>query len=137
MKSFKSSGTLSVEQHKKFKVVDSRPGIMVFVRKSIVDRRPSFRPILIAIGTPSCKIAKSVVPRMNSIISNEFTVNDTFSIEKEIVEHDSFFAVGTLDVDLLFTNTGFDKTIDICTNTIHNHQDVKERINKEEFRNLI
>ena len=92
LKSLKSSGALSVEQHKKIKAVGSRPGVLYGlckVHKNIVDRCPPFRPILSAIGTPSYKIAKFLVPRMNSITSNEFTVKDTFCFAKEIVEQDS------------------------------------------------
>ena len=74
---------------------------------------------------------------MNSITSNEFTAKDTFCFAKEIVEEDSSLAMGSLLVDLLFTNIPLDETIDICTNTIYREQDVIQRINKEEFRNLL
>ena len=37
------------------------------------------RHTLSAIGAPSCKIAKFLVPRMNFITSNEFTAKNTFS----------------------------------------------------------
>ena len=54
LKSLKSSGALSVEQHKKSKVVGSKPGL----HKNMVNRCPPFRSILSAIGTPSYKIEK-------------------------------------------------------------------------------
>ena len=47
-----------------------------------------FRPILSAIGMLLYKIAKFLVPRMNSIKSNEFTIIETFCFVKEIVEQD-------------------------------------------------
>ena len=74
---------------KKIKVVGSRPGVLYGlcrVYKNKVDRCPPFRRILSAIGTPSYKIVKLLVPRMNSIHSNEFTVKNTFCFAKEIVE---------------------------------------------------
>ena len=89
LKSLKSSGALSVEHHKKIKAVGSRPGVLYGlckVHKNIVDRCPPFRPILSAIGTPSYKIAKFLVLRMNSITSNEFTVKDTFCFAQEMAE---------------------------------------------------
>ena len=89
LKSLKSSGGLSVEHHKKIKAVGSRPGVLYGlckVHKNIVDRCPPFRPILSAIGTPSYKIAKFLVLRMNSITSNEFTVKDTFCFAQEMAE---------------------------------------------------
>ena len=106
---------------------------MVLVHKNIVDRWPSFRPILSATGTSSYEIAKFLVLRKNSITSNELTAKTLKKrncIRKEIVEQDSFLVMGTSEVNLLFTSINVDETIDICTNAIYNHQDVKE------FRNL-
>ena len=74
---------------------------------------------------------------MNSITFNEFTVKDSFCFAKEKVEQDSFLVIGSLDVDSLLTNISFDKTINICTNTVYSEQDVIQGINKEEFRNLL
>ena len=120
LKFLKSSGALGVEQHKKITVVGSRPGVLYGlckVHKNIVPRCPPFRPILSATGRPSYKIAKFLVPRMNSITSNEFTVNeftvkDIFSFAKEIVKQDSSLVMGSLDVDSSLTNITPDKTID-------------------------
>ena len=50
-KSLKPSGALSVEQHKKIKAIGSRPDVLYGlcnVHKNIVDRCPSFRPIVSA-----------------------------------------------------------------------------------------
>ena len=65
LKFLKSSGALSVDQHKKIKAVGSRPGVLHRLCKvhiNIVDRSPHFRPILSAIGTSSYKIPKYLVP---------------------------------------------------------------------------
>ena len=107
------------------------------MHKNIVDRCPHFRPILLAMGTPSYQIAKFFVPRMNSLTSSEFTVKNNFCFAKEIIDQDSFLVMSSLNVDLLFTSIPLDETIDNCTNTIYSQQDVKEGINKEEFRNLL
>ena len=42
--------------------------------------------------------------------------------------------MGSLDLDLLFSNTPLAETIDICTITIYSQQDVIKGINKEDFR---
>ena len=119
---------------------------MVFVKYIktdllIVDSWSSFRLILSAIGTPSYKIGKFLVPRMNFITSNESTVKDTFCFAEEIVEQRNSWTgslvIVSLDVDSLFINIRLDGTIDICTNTIYSEQDVIEGINKEEFPNLL
>ena len=73
---------------------------------------------------------------MNCIISNKFIIKNTFCSAKEIVEQESSLDMGSLDVDWLFTDIPLDETIDICTNTIYNEQDVIQGISKEEFRNI-
>ena len=70
LKSLKNSGSLSVDQYEKIKAVGSRAGFLYGlckVRKAIVDTCPPFRPILSAIGTPTYKIAKFLVPILNCL----------------------------------------------------------------------
>ena len=83
-----------------------------------LDNWPSFRPILSAINTPTYKLEKFLVPILKSLTSNEYTVKDSFAFAGEIVEQDSEFFTGSLDVDSLFTNMPLEETIDICANTI-------------------
>ena len=45
--------------------------------------------------------------------------------------------MGSLDVDLLFTNTPLEETINICSNLFYNNEDFIEGINKYEFKNLL
>ena len=73
--------------------------------KDIIDNCPPFRPILSAINTPTYKLAKFLVPILKSLTSNEYTVKDSFAFAEEIVEQDSEFFMGSLDVDSLFTNS--------------------------------
>ena len=140
LKRLEKSGTLSTEQYKKIKAVRSRPGILYGlckVHKAITDICPPFRPILSAIGTPSYKLAKFLVPKLSSITFNEFTVKDSFAFAEEIVHQDSKLFMGSLDVDSLFTNIPLEETINICTNLLYNNEDVIEGINKSEFKNLL
>ena len=114
LKRLEKSGTLSTEQYKKIKAVRSRPGILYGlckVHKAITDICPPFRPILSAIGTPSYKLAKFLVPKLSSITFNEFTVKDSFAFAEEIVHQDSKLFMGSLDVDSLFTNTPLKENI--------------------------
>ena len=140
LKRLEKSGSLSTEQHKKIKAVGSRPGILYGlckVHKAITEVCPPFRPILSAIGTPSYKLAKFLVPKLSSVTFNEFTVKDSFAFAEEIVYQDSKLFMGSLDVDSLFTNIPLEETINICTNLLYNNEDVIEGINKSEFKNLL
>ena len=76
-----------------------------------------------AFGTPIYKISKFLVPILSCLAINEFTVKDFFSFAKEIVEQDSSFYMGNLDVDSLFTNIPLEETINICIESIYNQND--------------
>ena len=56
---------------------------------------------------------------------------------KEIVEQDSNFYMGSLDVDSLFTNIPLEETINICTESIYDQNDSIEGLNKSEFKELL
>ena len=63
----------------------SRPEILrrvCKVYKAIIDVFPPFRHILSAIGTPSYRLTKFLVPKLYSITFNEFTVKDYFAFAK-------------------------------------------------------
>ena len=140
MKRLQKSGSLSTEQYKKIKAVGSRPGILYGlckVHKAITEVCPPFRPLLSAIGTPSYKLPKFLVPKLSSVKFNEFTVKDFLAFAEEIVYQDSKLFMGTLDVDSLFTNIPLEETINICTNLLYNNEDVIESITKSEFKNLL
>ena len=107
LKSLEKSGSLTTNQYKKVKAIGSRPGILYGlckVHKAIIDVCPPFRPILSAIGTPSYKLAKFLVPKLSSIMFNEFTVKDSFTFTEEIVHQYGKSFIGSLDVDSFFAN---------------------------------
>ena len=92
---------------------------------------------MFAIGTPTYKIAKFLVPILSSLTINEFTVKNSFSFAKEIVEQDSNFYMGSLDVNSLFTYVPLEETINICTESIYDQNNGIEGLNKSEFKELL
>ena len=107
------------------------------VYKDIIDNCPPFWPNLSAINTPTYKLAKFLVPILKSLTSNEYTIKDSFAFAAEIVEQDSEFFMGNLDVDSLFTNIPVEETIDICTNTLFENMGKVEGWSKKELRKLL
>ena len=81
--------------------------------KPLINGLPPFRPILSAIGTPTYKLVKFLVPVLSDITQNGFTVKDSFTFVDEISTQSSDLYMASLDVDALFTNIPLDKTIDI------------------------
>ena len=134
------SNSMSKEMHKSVKPVGTRPGIMYGnckVHKQQVDGCPPFRPILSALQTPTYNIAKFLVPLLNPLTKNEYTVKDSFQFAEEICEQDPTLSMGSLDVDSLFTNIPLDETIDICVNQLFENTDTVKGFTKSELKQLL
>ena len=55
------------------------------VHKIVIDSIPNFRPILSVIVTLICKLANFLAPILSPRTFNDYTVEDSFSFAKEIV----------------------------------------------------
>ena len=74
LKNLKDKKEISIEQYKDLSPSGSRPGIMyglTKVHKVVTDGLPSFIPILFPIVTPTCKLAKFLVPILEPLTTNE------------------------------------------------------------------
>ena len=49
------------------------------VHNIVTDVLPSFRPILSAIGTPTYKLVKFLVPILEPLTPTEYTIKDSFT----------------------------------------------------------
>ena len=107
------------------------------VYKAVADVFLLLRPIRFAIGTPIYNLAKYLVPKIPSITTNEFSVKDSFWFAEEIVNQNSNFIMGSLDVDSLFTNIPLEETINICCDIVFKETDIYEGYSKFEFKTLL
>ena len=111
------------------KVVGNNPGIfygLCKIHKAVVDMSLSFR-----------QLAKYLVPELASITAIEFSVKDSFCLSEDIVNQNSNFIMGSLDVDSLFTNIPLEETINICCDTPFKEIDIYEGCSKSEFKTLL
>ena len=92
--------------------------------KEVLDKCPPFRPILLAIKTQSYKLAKFLVPLIEPITKNNFTVKNSFEFSKEICEQNSEYFMDSLDVESLFTNILLEETIKICCDSLYKNQEL-------------
>ena len=106
------------------------------VHKKCVDGCPPLRPILSALRTPTYKLVKYLVPVLELLTTNKYTVKDSFKFSTEIVEQDSNNFMGSLDIDSLFTNILLEETIEICTNYLFKNEDIVHGLKKSEFKDL-
>ena len=86
MKKLKNKNAISEETYNKLRPVASKPGTLygsAEVHKPLKNGLPPFRPILSAIGTPTCKLAKYLVLVLSDI--TEFTVKDSFTFNDKFL----------------------------------------------------
>ena len=87
LKNLRDKKEISIQQYKDLSPSGSRPGIMygtAKVRKIVTNGRPSFRPILSAIGTPTYRLGKFLVPMQELLTTNEYTIKDSFTFSEEL-----------------------------------------------------
>ena len=77
LKNLRDKKEISIEQYKGLSPSGSKPGMMygsAKVHKIATDGLPSFRPILSAIGTSTCKFTKFLVSMLQSLTTNGYTI---------------------------------------------------------------
>ena len=118
----------------------SKPGILygqAKVHQPVEDNCPSFRPILSAIGTPSYGLPKFLVPILQLLTENEYTVHNSFSFGSEVSKFNSKNLMASLDVESLFTNIPLEETIDNIINDLLLTTDKVHNFEKEELKQLL
>ena len=118
-KNLVASNSILKEMCKFVKPVGTRPGIMYGkckVHKQQVDGCPPFRPILSALQTPTYNLAKFLVPILNPLTKNEYTVKDSVQFAAEICKHEPSLSMDSLDVEPLYIDILLEETIGICVN---------------------
>ena len=118
----------------------TKPGILYGlpkIHKSLVNNLPKFRPIISMTGTPTYKLSKFLVPIIDPITRNEYTVKDSFTFAKEVVEFDSTLHMSSLDITSLFTNIPLNETTNIICDELFKNTQVIKGMNKSVFRELL
>ena len=96
----------------------SSPGIMYGVPKIHKPNIP-LRPVLSSINTPSYKLAKTFIPFLSHLTTNQYTLKDSFQLA-ELIQHISFpqSFLTSFDITNLFTNVPIKETINIITSKL-------------------
>ena len=98
---------------------------------------PNLRPILSPIYTPGYNLAKFLIPILEPLTHNEFTVKNSFSFAKEITNYDSSLFMSSLVVESLFTNIPLKETINNCVSDLQNKNLYNEKLNKSGIFKLL
>ena len=107
------------------------------VHKIVTDGLPSFRPILSVISTPAYKLAKFLVPILEPLTTNEYTIKDSFTFVEEFQSFDSKFVMVSFDIEPLFTNIPLQETIDLCVENLFQDRTHVDNLSKDSFRELL
>ena len=107
LKNLRDQKEISIEQYKDLSLSGSRPGILygsAKVHKIVKDGLPSFRSILTVIGTLTYKLANFLVPMLEPLSTNEYTIKVSFTFAEELQSFDSKLGMASFDIESLFTN---------------------------------
>ena len=140
LKLLKDEEIIDKATYKNIKPVGSRPGVLYGlgkVHKETKNGLPPFHPILPAIGTPTYKLAKFLLPFLTPLTQNEYTVTDSFHFAEEIDKQDPNLYMASLEVDSLFTNIQLGENIDTCINSLYEDDENTPKISKDVFRDLL
>ena len=98
---------------------------------------PQFRPILSAINTPIYKLAKYLVPILSPLTVDDYTVKDSFTFAKEVINFDHNLLMASLDVESLFTNIRVDETIKNAVDDLFSSNMYQGKLSKSELYYLL
>ena len=82
----------------------SRFGILYNLCKIHKNNCPPLWPILSAVKATSYDIAKHLFPILEPIVTNKFSIKNSFEFAKEFIEQDFGLLMASLDAESLFTN---------------------------------
>ena len=140
LKELKAWEAISETDYIKLKPRGSRFGFLYGLcktHKKVLDKCLPFIPILSAIKTPSYNLAKFLVPLIEPITKNNFTVKNSFEFSKEICEQNPEYFMASLDVESLFTNIPLEETIKICFDSLYKNQELLCNISKNQCEKLL
>ena len=90
-----------------------------------------------AIKTPTYKLVKFLVPLLEPITTNMFTIKNCFEFSKEIADQDPGLFMASLDVESLFTNIPLEETISVCCDSLFSNNAKVNNIIRIDFEKLL
>lgn len=138
VKQLNDRGILDPAQYNLLRCSGSGLGIMYGLPKVHKDNAP-LRPILAAYNTPSYKLAKFLVPILEPLTINDYTVSNSYSFAEYVRSFRSKFLphIASFDISSLFTNIPLDETIDIICDSIFQSTSLYYGFDVTSFRKIL
>ena len=102
-------------------------------QKIFTDGLPSFTPTLSATGEPTYKLAKSLVPMLEFLTTNQYTIKDSFTYAEERQSFDSKLVMASFDIEYLFTNIPLQEKIDLCVENLFKDKNHVDNLSEHSF----
>ena len=134
----KKAKKISDSTYRNLRTTGSHPGILYALPKIHKENTP-VRPILSAIGTHNYQLAKFLVPILEPITTNEFTIKNSHSFASELKElkfnHPIYIA--SFDITQLYTNIPLQETIDICLDSLCDNDNMFVNLTRNELNKFL
>ena len=101
------------------------------MHEPVTVRRLSLWHIISAINAPSYKLVKFLIPVLTALISNNYTLKDSFSVAEEVPSSDYAYYMTSFDKESLFTNISLEKAVNICVDKRLGYKTKVNNLNKE------
>ena len=133
-----NEGIITKDTYNHLYPAGSSPGILYGLPKTHKKGKLTFRPILSALGTFSYKLAKFLVPILEPLTLNEFTIKNSFEFATEITNiNPGECVMASFDVESLFTNIPLQETINIITDSLFKEKLRFKNFKKPDFTKLL
>ena len=139
-KSLENTNKISDNNFKSIYPIDTRPDIfyrLPKVHKVVIDNTAKFQPILSAVNTPVYELSQLLVSILSPLIVIHYTVKDSFTFAKEVINFDHNIFMASLDVESLFTNLPVDETIKNADGDLFSNNMYQGRLSKSELYYLL
>ena len=104
LKILEGQGEISEKEKNDLYASGSKPGVLHLlfkIHKALKDRIPLFHQILSAIGTSTNKLDKFCDQFFKPLTSNKYTIKDSFSFAKDVLEFDASLFMAGFDIKSL------------------------------------
>ena len=140
LKSLEDQGEISEKERNDLYPSGSQPEVLyelAKIHKALVDGIPSFQPIFSAIVTPTYKLIKFCDQLLKPRTKNEYTIKDSFSFAKEVLEFHASLFMASFDIKSLFTNIPLTETLNLCVQNLYRNQTHVDNLTQSSFYSLL
>ena len=90
-----------------------------------------------AIKTPFYNVAKHLVPILEPMTTNKFTIKNSLEFAKEVIEQGSGLFMASLDLESLFINIPLEEAVNISCDSLFGNEAKIKNFSRNDFEKLL